>query len=421
MEIMMVLLILTVITESILSGRWAGFYFLYGLTLFKKSFTFAGDPHLSAEELSQDFSQGISTPIVFHELDQDTIGFREKMFSFRLFNYTPIMHGLIRIDRIHREMSVTGYANWSPIVFAIVFLSTFLRMSLEKEGLGFFILFFFAMLGVLYAIQFSRFIKIFAQVKERSLQHRQVYGQAKTVAAEKKNAKITVAIIAVAIAVFIISSIVWFSPTAKTIKLLSSAQANKFLYSQSGHIRFSADPEYPVYVSVREVKNGITSTKPEQTVVITSGDQYTIQVDLAPGEYETTSSLNSKEVCCGDEKYWGAYGTHIYIKNDGTAKIEEHEIVHYIKMTILSPVSKSVVSDKRPILRWQPVPDANQYSVSWSCDKPRCFGRSVVTTEQYTFEKDVEPLTLYRWNVDAYNKAGDKIAYYSEPTFQTTK
>ena len=89
-------------------------------------------------------------------------------------------------------------------------------------------------------------------------------------------------------------------------------------------------------------------------------------------------------------------------------------------MTILSPINKSIISEKRPTLRWAPVPDANQYTVSWSCDKPRCFGDAVVTTPQYTFDKDVEPSTLYRWNVDAYNKAGDKIAYYSEPRFQTT-
>ncbi len=417
----MVLLILAVIAESILSGRWARFYFLIGLTLFKKSFTFAGEPHLSAEELSQHFGHGISTPIVFHELDQDAIGFREKMFSFRLFHNTPIMHGLIRVDRSHREISVTGFANWFPIVFAIVFLSTFPRVLIEKEGFGFFILFFFAMLAILYAIQFSRFIKIFEQVKERSLQHRPVYGQIRTVAGENKNTKIMGVIIAVAVTVFIISSIVWFSSTAKSIKLPPSSQANKFVYSRSGHIRFSAKPEYPVYVSVREVRNGITSTKPEQTAVVTSGDQYTIQVDLEPGEYEITSSLNSKEVCCGDEKYWGAYGTHFYIKNDGNARIEEHEIVHYIKMTILSPLSKSIVSEKRPTLRWEPVPDANKYNVSWSCDKPRCFGSAVVMVPQYSFEKDVEPSTLYRWNVDAYDKAGDKIAYYSEPTFQTTK
>lgn len=356
---MMVLLILTVIAESILSGCWARFYFLNGLTLFKKSFMFAGEPYLSVEELSQHYGQGISTPIVFHELGQDAIGFREKMFSFRLFHYTPIMHGLIRVDRSHREISVTGFANWSPIVFAVVFLATFPRVLLEKEGFGFFILFFFAMLGILYAIQFSRFIKIFEQVKERSLQHRPVYGQIRSVAGEKKNIRIMGVIIAVAVTVFIISSIMWFSSTAKTIKLPPSAQANKFVYSQSGHIRFSGNPQYPVYVSVREVRNGITSTKPEQTAVVTNGDQYTIQVDLEPGEYEITSSLNSKEVCCGNEKYWGAFGTHFHIKNDGNARIEEHEIVHYIKMTILSPLSKSIVSEKQPTLRWEPVPDAN--------------------------------------------------------------
>jgi len=181
----MVLLILVVIVESVLSGRWASFYFLNGLTLFKKSFTVADDPRVSVDDLSQDYSQGLSTPIVFHEFGQDAIGFREKMFSFRLFHYTPVMHGLIRIDRVRREISVMGYANWSPIVFAIVFFSTFPRATLEKGIYIFIILFFFVIIGILYAIQLSRFSKIFEQVKERAFQHRQGQLLTKPVAGEK--------------------------------------------------------------------------------------------------------------------------------------------------------------------------------------------------------------------------------------------
>jgi hypothetical protein len=323
---MMVLLILTVIAEIILSGRWTKFYFLNGLTLFKKSFTFTGDPHLSAEELSMHYSQGISMPIVFHELYQDAIGFREKMFSFQfwLFRYTPIMHGLIRIDRSQREISVTGFANWSSTVFVIVFfLSIFPRMSPGNELIGFFIESCFAISCILYAIQFYRFTKIFELIKERALQNREVYGQTATIAAKKKNTNVMIAIIAVVILVVVIATIERFSSYSKTVKLLPSSQANKFVYSQSGRIRFLAAPEYPVYISIKEVKNGITSTKPEQTTVVTSGDQYSIQADLGAGEYEIISSLNPKDECCGAEKYWGAYGNRIYIKNDGNAKIEE--------------------------------------------------------------------------------------------------
>lgn len=172
------------------------------------------------------------------------------------------------------------------------------------------------------------------------------------------------------------------------------------------------------------MKNYNPSKIPVQQVIVTSGNQFIIHADLPPGGYVITSSLNPKAICCGNEKYWGAYGARIDIKNTGKATIEEQEIVHYIKMTLLSPIDNNLVSEKRPTLRWAPVPGAVRYTVSWTCtsDRDICYRRPEVTTTQtqYTLEEDVEPSMTYEWGVDAYNKAGNKIAYYGDSTFRTT-
>lgn len=109
MEVSIIILVVVAIAETVLSSRWAPFYFLNGIVLFKKTASFVETPNLSPDDLTTQFSQGLAAPIVFFPIDEGLIAFREKMISFRFFHYTPVMHGLIRIDRDRREISVTGY------------------------------------------------------------------------------------------------------------------------------------------------------------------------------------------------------------------------------------------------------------------------------------------------------------------------
>ena len=90
-----------------------------------------------------------------------------------------------------------------------------------------------------------------------------------------------------------------------------------------------------------------------------------------------------------------------------------------MKMRIISPVSKSLVTEKRPTLRWESVPGADHYEVDWRNDK-RDLGHERTTSPEFTFGKDIEPSMVYHWDVEAINKSGEKIAYYSEPSFKTT-
>ncbi|WP_265550690.1 hypothetical protein [Trichlorobacter lovleyi] len=428
MEVSIIILVVVAIAETVLNSRWLPFYFLNGIPLFKKTVSIVETPCLSPDDLTNQFSQGITTPIVFAPIGEDLIAFREKMISFRFFHYTPVMHGLIRVDRDRLEISVTGYANWFSLLFAFIFPAAFITNSPAKSELGFIIPFLLVLFGSLYAIQFYRFTKILEAIKQKPYMPSQPLMQQQSVLTKKINNKVLAVIVVVLVVVWVIPTFIaafdrdlflWLTMSGKTVKLAPSGQNGKFVYDHSAKIRFSAEPQYPVYISIRKVVHDGPPPKPEHTIIVSKGDQYAIQANLASGDYEIYSSLDPKDDCCSDTgKYWGAFGGQIHIQNDGKSKTEEQAIIHYLKMQIISPVSKSLVAEKRPTLRWKSVPGAVQYKVDWRNDK-RNFGHEKTASPEFTFGKDIEAATVYHWDVEAFNKSGEKIAYYSEPSFKT--
>lgn len=416
------------IAETVLNTRWVPFYFLKGITLFKKTVSFAEAPDLSPDDLTNQFSQGIITPIVFYPLHEDLIAFREKMLSFRLFHYAPVMHGLIRVDRKRLTLSVTGYANWFALLFVIIFPVAFITGYPAESKIGFVIPFLLILFGSLYAIQYFRFSRILEAIKQKPCLPFQTSTQQQSVLTKKINNKVLAVIITILVVVWLIPTLIaafdrdlflWFTMYGKTVKLAPSSQSGKFIYVHSGKIRFSADPQYPVYISIRKEVHDGPPSEPEQIITISSGDQYTIEANLEPGEYEIHSSFNPKDERCSDDgKYKGAFGGHIRIRKNGQSKTEEQPIIYYLKMRIISPANNSLVTEKRPTLRWEPVPGANHYKVDWRNDK-RDFGHERTTSPEFTFGKDIEPATAYHWEVEAINKSGEKIAYYCEASFKT--
>jgi hypothetical protein len=75
--------------------------------------------------------------------------------------YTPVMHGLLSFDRCQGIVSVTGYANWFPLAFVFFFFE-----GIAQHDDLFFAFALFAILGVIYAIQASRFSNIAKVVVE---------------------------------------------------------------------------------------------------------------------------------------------------------------------------------------------------------------------------------------------------------------
>ncbi len=96
----------------------------------------------------------------FKTLDSSNIGFREQFFG-NLFQiaYTPVMHGVLSFDRRRGIVSVTGYANWFPLVFVLFFVE-----GISQEGAIFFAFVLALIIGIIYAIQASRFSNVAGDV-----------------------------------------------------------------------------------------------------------------------------------------------------------------------------------------------------------------------------------------------------------------
>jgi hypothetical protein len=158
---------IVVIAELIMSGSWYPFYFRTGIPLFRRSFHFLEQPTISPETLSEKFHSSFADPLLFHAIGPREIGFREKFFSFRLFNYTPVMHGLILIGQLQHKVTVTGYANWFVIFFAATFIAIHLPFAqLEVHYVPESIVV-FIYLGILYVIQTVRFNKVFKILEQK--------------------------------------------------------------------------------------------------------------------------------------------------------------------------------------------------------------------------------------------------------------
>lgn len=163
--------ILLIIAEIYLSSRWIPAYFQNGIPLFRKSFSYLSKPNvqINADTLSETSKPSCLSPsMCFRSLNSNEIAFRERVFEFTLFSYTPVMHGIIRFNPSGNTVSIVGYANWFPLLLIILFIGSALAgLSRGDFRSPILALIFFPLLifGSLYGIQFYVFSKIFERIR----------------------------------------------------------------------------------------------------------------------------------------------------------------------------------------------------------------------------------------------------------------
>jgi hypothetical protein len=125
----LIAILIALIVEAIASAMWLRIYYQHGLPIFRRSY-----PGITPKELdvlvataSAELDKGWLSPIVFEMFHPIEWAFREKLIDssdIKLFNYPPIMRGLIRLDEGQNTLIVTGYLNWYILSFPL-FLSIF--------------------------------------------------------------------------------------------------------------------------------------------------------------------------------------------------------------------------------------------------------------------------------------------------------
>jgi len=153
--------------EMLFQAKFARLYFLVGLPIFRRTVKcrLGQNPIPGSDEIESSMPDSRFQELRFKALDSSNLGFRERFFGgFFEMAYTPVMHGLLSFDRRRGVVSVTGYANWFPLAFVLFFVE-----GIALDGGVFFAFALAAILGVIYAIQASRFSNVAEVVVEHLL------------------------------------------------------------------------------------------------------------------------------------------------------------------------------------------------------------------------------------------------------------
>lgn len=164
------------IIDQILNATWAKWYFKYGIPMYKRIGFLKSDVLLptDAEHIQGIISDSSYTPILVKDLGNHYFAFREKLFDISKANYTPLMHGLLAIDPLKREMKIIGFANFYPIFFALTILSLIGEVLLSSKLftiipliviISIFVIIFYS----IYNVQLKRFNVIYSSFVDSTL------------------------------------------------------------------------------------------------------------------------------------------------------------------------------------------------------------------------------------------------------------
>ncbi len=118
MSLLFITIFVVLVAEIALQGTWNSRYLTTGLPIFKMKIRVESisSPIPAIDEIEEMLRHAASPRLVFHAVDEKQLAFRERLWSFRLIQSTPVMRGLIRCDPINREIVVVGYVYWITAV-----------------------------------------------------------------------------------------------------------------------------------------------------------------------------------------------------------------------------------------------------------------------------------------------------------------
>ena len=155
-------LMLLVLAETYLAGRWYPFFYRSGIPIYNRTYHF---PNVTAgkidvAKLLTEFDNAWAPSLIFHEIGTDEYAFREALFQFRIFSYSPVMHGHIQILPHKAMVTVTGRLYWM-----ILLVAAYLIFVVPMEWLPQSLLALGAVFAFLYFIQVRRFNRVAAFIR----------------------------------------------------------------------------------------------------------------------------------------------------------------------------------------------------------------------------------------------------------------
>lgn len=146
----------TLLFELILLLSWQKSYFRNGIPVYKKKYQYSGSKTELFDEkyLESIFKSGSTNSIFFRKFNDFECGFREKLWDIKLFNFIPVMRGLIKSNKKDQTFCIIGYLNWYILILALYIITSFA----SGKGPAFVPL--LILVGVMWGFQFYRYNKI---------------------------------------------------------------------------------------------------------------------------------------------------------------------------------------------------------------------------------------------------------------------
>jgi hypothetical protein len=154
------------VADLLFSGAWMPWYFQFGVVLFRQEVAVEGTNTLvlNAEMLQSHFDTVFrGQRMMFRQLTSNTIGIREKLFSFgpSTFRYTPVMHALLTFDRGESKVTIRGVANWTFLVLTLIVVLVFVVTAVPHSALGLVAIpVYLSFPLIIYVVQRRRYIRI---------------------------------------------------------------------------------------------------------------------------------------------------------------------------------------------------------------------------------------------------------------------
>jgi hypothetical protein len=203
-------------------------------------------------------------------------------------------------------------------------------------------------------------------------------------------------------------------------------QPNTFRFEYPMAVLFVQPPDgYPMRLFF--TRGGKKEGERLGTTEVCGPERIVHRVDLPAGEYRLWCEPAADEsVACYHKQV--AFG--VSVGADGRARYrEQDEIWPLQKVQILSPANsvKERVAERRPILRWKPLPHAAGYRVVWEA----IYGWNeegirvvdmldpIKTNEPHVaLEQDLIPGLIYAWRVEAYDDQRQALGLSEEYMFK---
>lgn len=184
---------------------------------------------------------------------------------------------------------------------------------------------------------------------------------------------------------------------------------NNFKVIYTDKVLWSQEPIFPVSVVIIDVKKDETIKE----IPVEKDAPFIIEAILQPGEYKILSKIPKN----GTEKiYEDAYFCNFTIALSGNVEKIFFEKTHYKHLELVYPVSLQKIDNLTPLLKWNPLNGAENYTIMWTytINSNKKFFKKTTKNHWFQITEPLSPGAKVSWTVVANSSKGNILGQNAE-------